>query len=182
MSTDIILIITLVLLVLSIGINYLSIKYLSHFLNQIRTVKGIEVKTLESGKPAPLFRAFDERGEKVILKDLFNKKKTLVLFMKTSCPVCKSLLPSIKEITKHYDVNFLLINSDNTEDDQEITNHLQPGGVTYIRAPQIAQSYFIREYPYAVLIDNEGKIELHTRLKNFNGLWNMLINQKSVAL
>lgn len=182
MSTDIILIITLVLLVLSIGINYLSVKYLSHFLNQIRTVKGIEVKTLENGKPAPLFRVFDEQRKKVILKDLFNKKKTLILFMKTSCPVCKSLLPSIKDITRYYDVNFLLINSDNTEDDQEITDHLQPDSLTYIRAPQIAQSYFIREYPYAVLIDDEGKIELHGKLNNFNSLWNMLINQKSIAL
>lgn len=180
MWTNVLFGIILLLLVVELGVIYYFVKYQSFFLTQIRSMKGVEVKSLDIGNHAPLFRTFDEGGNKVVLKELFGEKKTFLLFIKTTCPICKSLLPNLQDIQNHYDLNFLLINSDNTDDDHEIVEVLSDK-ITYIRAPQIVESYFLSQYPYAMLIDTNGKIELHNRLQSVNSLRNMLINEKAVA-
>ncbi|WP_143286851.1 TlpA family protein disulfide reductase [Caenibacillus caldisaponilyticus] len=174
---NIILMVILILLVGELGIFYYFLKYNSNFLKQIQSIRGIQFSTLELGRNAPLFRVFAENGNKVVAKELFKKKNTLLLFISTNCPVCKSFLPHLKKITENYDINFILINHDTLNDDTHIKKALN-NELYYIRSSHVSQIYLIHAVPHAILVNTKGKIELSSPLSNINSLFNMLINQE----
>ncbi|GIO27416.1 TlpA family protein disulfide reductase [Ornithinibacillus bavariensis] len=179
MWNDFVLVIVLLLLTAELGILYFFLKYNSNFLKQIQSIKGIQLDSLDIGEKAPSFRTFSETGEKVISKEMFSKKRTLILFINTNCPTCKSLLADINSISSDYDINFLLINSDNVSNDDHITKQLDDS-IIYIRSNQITSLYFIRNVPHGVLIDESSTIILSNYIKNINVLNNMLLNEKNV--
>ncbi|MBB2479816.1 redoxin domain-containing protein [Bacillus sp. APMAM] len=176
-----ILLAVLILLVAELGVLYYFVKFNKNFLKQIKSVNGLEFATLHIGQMAPLFRTFDENGNKVISKHLFNEKHTVLLFISTHCPKCKALLQQIENAIPKYDINFVIINSDENAEDSHIKSLLK-GKFTYVRSSQISQLYFIQNVPYAVVIDNDGKVELSSYLSNINSLYNLLINQKPLAV
>ena len=178
--TSLILILILVILAVELFIFYYFIKFHSGFVKNIQGINGIQFSTLQIGQRAPLFRTYDETGNKVISKDLFSKKKTLLLFINTQCPKCKAILADLNKITSYYDLNTVIINSDQAGDDSVIKSKLNDK-ITYIRSLQIAQAYYVQNVPYAVVIDYEGKIELNNNLSNIDSLINLLINQKKIA-
>lgn len=178
--TNFILVLILVLLVGELGVLYYFLKYNSNFLKQIQSIRGVQFSRLEPGNPAPLFRTFSENGNKVIAKQLFSEKNTLLLFISTNCPICKTLLPNLEKITNNYDINFILINGDNVSDDNHIKSTLTKN-LTYIRSPQITKTYFVNTVPHAVLVNGNGKIELSSKLSNISSLFNMLINERNLA-
>lgn len=176
---DIVLVLVLVLLTAELGILYYILKYNSNFLKQIQSIKGIQLDTMDIGEKAPFFRSFSENGVKVLSKELFSERKTFILFIKTSCPICKSLLEDYNHISENYDINFLLINSDELSNDDLITKQLNKN-ITYIRSNQITSLYLIRTVPHGILIDTEGVVELSTHVKNVNVLHNMFLSESVV--
>ncbi|MBN6205683.1 redoxin domain-containing protein [Ralstonia pickettii] len=138
----------------------------------------IQLENLNIGEKAPLFRTYNEKGIKVIAKNLYNKRKTLILFISTNCPVCKEILTDIKNVTSNYDLNFLIINSDELSNDKHITEKIDHSKVNYIRSNQITSLYFIRNVPYGLLIDERGIISLSNYIKDVNVLYNMLLNEQ----
>ncbi|MBB2483356.1 conjugal transfer protein TraF [Bacillus sp. APMAM] len=120
----------------------------------------------------------DEKGNKVIAKELFSGRNTLLLFINTNCPRCKSLLPHLMKIKTNYDINFILVNTDRLADDNHIKSVIGDQ-ITYIRSTQISSSYFVHVVPYAVLVNNIGEVKLSSQISNINSLFNMLINEES---
>lgn len=173
------LIVVLFLLTAEIGILYYFLKYNSNFLKQIQSIKGIQLDALDIGDKAPFFREYSNNKEKVIAKDLFKENKTFVLFISTNCPVCKSLLGDMNVIAMKYDLNFLVINSDNLSNDDHVTKQLSDR-ITYIRSNQIPSLYFIRKVPHAMMIDEQGQIVLTSYVSNPNALYNMLLNEENL--
>ncbi|GGA77321.1 TlpA family protein disulfide reductase [Ornithinibacillus halotolerans] len=178
MWNDIVSIIILVLLTAELGILYYILKYNSNFLKQIQSIKGIQLETLDIGDQAPFFRTFSNNGDKIISKNIISKKRTFILFINTNCPTCKSLLGDLNSISSNYDINFLLINSDNLSNDAHITKQLNDN-IIYIRSNQITSLYFIRTVPHGVLIDENGTVVLSSYIKNMHVLNNMLLNEKT---
>jgi thiol-disulfide isomerase/thioredoxin len=172
-----ILTLNLVLLLLVLLIIYYLIKYNSNFLKQIQSIKEFNLDTLEIGQKAPAFRTFGMKGEKVVSKQIFQKQKTLILFVNSSCPKCKSLVQNLDSIYKNYALNFLVINTDEIYDDSGIINTL-PDGITYIRSSHISMTYFVHVTPTAMIISKEGVIELNSKIHKIQELINLLISQE----
>jgi thiol-disulfide isomerase/thioredoxin len=166
----------LVLLMAVLVILYYMLKYNSNFLKQIQSIKGIQLDTLSVGEEAPNFRVMDEKSNRFISKKSFYEKNTLMIFISTKCPTCKAIIDKLDRIDNHYDFNIVLINTDEVNDDTHIKNVLSDN-ITYIKAPNIATSYFIYVTPTAVLIE-KGKIKMINKVNGFNELTNLLINEE----
>ncbi|QTM97920.1 redoxin domain-containing protein [Sediminibacillus dalangtanensis] len=174
---NLLLTITLILLVANLSVMYYMLKYNSHFLKQIQSIKGIQFNTLEQGEQAPIFRIHDQNGNKIVTKKLFfGEKNTLLLFINTKCPKCKEILRQLKIIEKHYNLNILVINNDEMFDDHQV-RELLPKNIFYIRSPQIPISYYIHSTPSAVLVE-KGKVKLFNKVNNFNVLLNLLVMEE----
>lgn len=145
-------IIKLIILVAELIVIYYLLKYNSNFLKQIQSIKGIQFDLLEIGQEAPPFRVLDRNGKRVISKHVFERQHTLLLFIHTKCPKCKTILESLGKIESHYDINIMLINGDEMSDDQEIIKSLSKS-IIYIRATHLPTTYLVQNTPTAMIIE-----------------------------
>lgn len=89
-----------------------------------------------------------------------NKKSKLVFFVSPTCPVCKTLLPVVKSARKgEKDWLDIILASDGEHNDhkgyiKEYDLQMFP----YISSEILGRSYGVSKLPYAVLIDEAGKI------------------------
>lgn len=178
---DLVLLIVILLLTAVLGVLYYFIKFNINFLKQIQSINGIHLDSLEIGQKAPLFRTYDVHGEKVITKKIFSNRNTLMLFISTNCPTCKSLLPKLKKLASNYNINFLIINSDELSNDAYISQKVDSNNIIYIRSSSITSLYFIRNVPFGILIDEDGTILLSNYIQGKNVLYNMLLNEDSTT-
>ena len=80
----------------------------------------------------------------------------LLFFVSPRCPVCKSLLPTVKRIARERAAK-LVIASDGAEEDHTglaKEHDLAPGD--YVLSAELSVRYGIAKLPYAVLLDGAG--------------------------
>lgn len=118
-------------------------------------------KTLEVGQLAP------DLTLQTLSSGLVNvggvqtdNKSQLVFFVSPDCPVCKALLPALKSSAKAESawLNVVLA-SDGKKDDH--AGYVKQQGLSafpYIVSELLGKSYGVAKLPYAVLIDEQGKV------------------------
>ncbi|HEU5138327.1 MAG TPA: thioredoxin-like domain-containing protein [Bacillales bacterium] len=173
--TEILLLFNTLLVVCLIGLVYLLARYIGDFIGRIQSIRGIEIGSLQIDDNPPSFREFDYNGNKIVSSQLFKDKKTLLLFVKSTCPICKSILDKLHEIQSNYDLNFVIINSDETLDDKTITDRINDG-IVYIKSGKLSQSFSVQSVPHAVLVNTQSKVDGVGPLKNQKSLVNLLLN------
>lgn len=89
-----------------------------------------------------------------------DAKSKLVFFASPDCPVCKTLMPTVKSAAKHEsDWLNLIIASDGM--DQDHRGYIAQQGLEaypYVVSELLGKTYGVAKLPYAVLIDETGKI------------------------
>ncbi|GIN87316.1 hypothetical protein J6TS2_37020 [Heyndrickxia sporothermodurans] len=171
------------LILLSLGqlvLIFFLARYIGNFIRKIESINGIEIGTLQIDQIAPAFRENDHNGDKIISNEILSTNNTLLLFINTNCPTCKSLLPELHRIKKKYSINLILVNTDEQHEDNSIVNHLNEE-IIYIRSNKLMRLYSITTVPYGILINEDKTIQQISELKNSNGLWNMLLNVERKA-
>lgn len=118
-------------------------------------------RKLEPGMSAPPLTVTTLQGQTVNLGgESAGSRSQLLFFLSPDCPVCKSLLPALKAAARsESDWMDVILASDGNELDHErfITeNRLQQ--FPYVISEMVGISYGIAKLPYAVLIDESGKI------------------------
>ena len=118
-------------------------------------------QNLKVGGEAPSLDLQDINGGLITIGGVpENGKSKLLFFVSPSCPVCKTLLPVIKSADKSekdwLDV-FLASDGENIDHQGYINEH-QLEKFTYISSEILGRSYGVSKLPYAVLIDEQGKI------------------------
>jgi methylamine dehydrogenase accessory protein MauD len=115
----------------------------------------------KAGEAAPVFNAEDLSGEhRVIGGKHEDGRSALLLFLSPTCPVCKTLLPSLKSIAsderKWLDV---VLASDGIRKEHEsfvAEYHLEQ--FPYLLSSELGIGYRVGRLPHAVLIDADGVI------------------------
>jgi methylamine dehydrogenase accessory protein MauD len=89
-----------------------------------------------------------------------NKKSKLIFFVSPTCPVCKTLLPVVKSATKSEKdwLDFILASDGENNDHKGYISEHKLESFTYISSEILGRSYGVSKLPYAVLIDEQGKI------------------------
>lgn len=113
---------------------------------------------LKVGSPAP----------EMVLTDLGNRlvriggeasedSQTLLFFLSPTCPVCKTLLPTVARVARAEVPRVRVV----LASDGDLAEHLAafaeaPEGVPYVLSTELGMAYGVAKLPYAVLIDQRG--------------------------
>jgi methylamine dehydrogenase accessory protein MauD len=112
------------------------------------------------GTVAPTFELVDIAQRPVKVGGLSAKKRnTLVFFLSPTCPVCKKLLPLLPSIQAREGATDIVLASDGDMD--EHAAFYRKTGLSkypYVLSQELGLSYAIGKLPYAVLLDEEGKV------------------------
>ncbi|WP_435100735.1 methylamine dehydrogenase accessory protein MauD [Arhodomonas sp. AD133] len=113
------------------------------------------------GERAPMHESRDLRGEPVKIGGIqADGRSTLVFFLSSDCPVCKSLLPMLRVMGRQEaDWLRVVFASDGDEAAHRALVHREGlADYPYLLSSELGMSYQIGKLPYAVIIDGEGTI------------------------
>jgi len=85
---------------------------------------------------------------------------TMLMFVSPTCPVCKKLLPIVKSIADSESRWLRVIfTSDGDEPEQkEFVEHYRLDSFPMVLSSELGMTYRVSKLPYAVLIDEEGRV------------------------
>jgi methylamine dehydrogenase accessory protein MauD len=118
-------------------------------------------KVLQVGREAPslTLQTLESKLVKIGGK-ADNGKSQLLFFVSPDCPVCKKLLPALKSAARaESDWMSVVLASDG--DKQDHKGYVREYGLEaypYIVSELLGKSYGVSKLPYAVVIDEEGKV------------------------
>lgn len=112
------------------------------------------------GAIATVFELGDIAGRAVKVGGLSNSKRnTLVFFLSPTCPVCKKLLPLLPSIqAREGSVDIVLASDGEFEEHAAFYRKSGLSQYPYVLSQELGLSYQIGKLPYAVLLDEEGKV------------------------
>ncbi|WP_321912170.1 methylamine dehydrogenase accessory protein MauD [Paraburkholderia sp. J11-2] len=113
------------------------------------------------GTFAPVFELADIHGRAVKIGGLdATGKATLLFFLSPTCPVCKKLLPLLPSIqaSEATLVNVVLTSDGDLADHKRFVQKQQLERFPYVLSQELGMAYQIGKLPYAVLLDESGKV------------------------
>lgn len=118
-------------------------------------------QTLEVGQEIKKLDLLDIDGNLITVGGVpENGKSKLVFFVSPTCPVCKTLLPVVKSADKNEQkwLEIILASDGDHHDHKSYIAEHELANFTYISSEILGRSYGVSKLPYAVLIDEQGKV------------------------
>lgn len=116
-------------------------------------------KNIEPGQAAPQLRLAALDGSEITVGGV-GEQSQLIFFVSPDCPVCKSLLPTLKSSMRSersWLRTILASDGDEASHRQMIAAH-QLDGIPYVISEALGRAFGVSRLPYAVLIDEQGKV------------------------
>lgn len=113
------------------------------------------------GAPAPVVRASTLGGENLeIGAPATDGRRTLLFFLSPTCPVCKTLLPTVRAIAREEAATLrLVVASDGPEDEhREFVRTQGLSDVAYVVSTALGVAWRVPRLPYAALLDAGGRV------------------------
>jgi methylamine dehydrogenase accessory protein MauD len=113
------------------------------------------------GTIAPTFELSDIRGANVKVGGVDpSGKATLLFFLSPTCPVCKKLLPLLPSLqtSESAPVNVVLASDGEFDEHMRFARKQNLERFPYVLSQELGLAYQIGKLPYAVLLDETGKV------------------------
>jgi methylamine dehydrogenase accessory protein MauD len=117
-----------------------------------------------AGEEAPVVRAPRLDGStELVGAPAEDGRSTLVFFLSTTCPVCKTLLPALRSMAGAEAAHLrVLLASDGTLDEHaEFARREKLEAFPYVVSTQLGMTWQVAKLPYAVLVDAAGVVRAH---------------------
>jgi methylamine dehydrogenase accessory protein MauD len=111
------------------------------------------------GEAAPELLLKDIRGKDVRIGGRRNDRRhTLLFFLAPSCPVCKTLLPTLRSARKSEAtwLDIVLASDGETQEQLKFVEGESLDTFRYVISRELGVSYRVGKLPYAYLIDDQG--------------------------
>ena len=113
------------------------------------------------GDAAPLLavRSIDGRELSLGGKSATGRR-TLLFFLSPSCPVCKTVLPTVVAVARGEkpEIDVVLASDGRPEEHATLAADASARGLPYVLSTELGLAYQVGKLPYAVLIDAEGVV------------------------
>ena len=85
-------------------------------------------------------------------------RRTLLFFLSPSCPVCKTVLPTVVAVARGETpvIDVVLASDGRPEEHATLAADARARGLPYVLSTELGLAYQVGKLPYAVLIDAEG--------------------------
>lgn len=118
------------------------------------------------GQYAPLFSEQDHRGEIVTLRRHVDHR-TLLVFTLDTCVACQKLIPELpKLLAQEPSLRLIAV----AQEDLSASEKQVPLGVSLIRCNWLMEQYDVKQTPYFVLINGDGRVADMGEIVNIKGL------------
>ena len=114
---------------------------------------------LTVGEPAPMLEVADLQGRAHQLgSPRGDGRSTLLLFVSPSCPVCKSLLTSVKSSANDERawMDVILASDGDQAEQREFVRAQGLDGIPYVVSAALGLAYQVSRLPFAALLDERG--------------------------
>jgi methylamine dehydrogenase accessory protein MauD len=121
-------------------------------------------KNLKAGEPAPSMDVVTIAGDPLHLGGAHPRgADTLVMFVSPSCPVCKSLLPSLRAVTRaeKKPIDLILASDGARLEHLDFIAAESLQQFPYVLSEALGIAYGAGRLPHAVLIDAQGIVRAH---------------------
>jgi len=95
-------------------------------------------------------------GVGVIGQPLEPGTAQLLMFVSPDCPVCKKIIPLVKDFARAEKLQVLYVGDGRAEDQRRLVERFQLDPLAFINSPEVGMRFGVGKLPYAVLIDDAG--------------------------
>jgi len=115
---------------------------------------------LAVGSPAPQLPVTTLDGETIEIAKIADNKSQLLFFLSPDCPVCNELTPALKSAARaEADWLQVILASDGEHQDHRGYSQAKGlGDFPYAVSELLGKTFGVSKLPYAVLVDEQGKI------------------------
>jgi methylamine dehydrogenase accessory protein MauD len=85
-------------------------------------------------------------------------KALLMLFVSSTCPICKKLIPIAKNFAKSERLDVLFVGDADAADQRKLIQQFELDEHSFVNGPEVGMAYRVDKLPYAVLLDDTGRI------------------------
>jgi methylamine dehydrogenase accessory protein MauD len=85
-------------------------------------------------------------------------KALLMLFVSSSCPICKKLIPIAKDFARSERLDVLFVGDADAAEQRKLILEFELDEHCFVNGPEVGMTYRIDKLPYAVLLDDAGMI------------------------
>jgi methylamine dehydrogenase accessory protein MauD len=85
-------------------------------------------------------------------------KALLMLFVSSTCPICKKLIPIAKNFAKSERLDVLFVGDADAADQRKLIQQFELDEHKFVNGPEVGMAYRVDKLPYAVLLDDTGRI------------------------
>jgi methylamine dehydrogenase accessory protein MauD len=89
---------------------------------------------------------------------LATGKALLMLFVSSTCPICKKLIPIAKNFARSERLDVLFIGDADPAEQRTLIREFELDEHCFVNGPEVGMTYRIDKLPYAVLLDDAGMI------------------------
>lgn len=88
------------------------------------------------------------------------EQRTLLFFLSPTCPVCETILPTLKRIAREEasDLRVILASDGDPEEHARFAREKQLDRSAYVLSQELGMRFEVAKLPYAVLIDAAGRV------------------------
>lgn len=137
---------------------------------RLRPVGALSMgQALKVGDEAPFFKEPGLNGGMVRIGGAANDDKlTLLFFLSSDCPVCKTLLPVVVAIAQQEKawLRVVFASDGNTQDHEPLIKSFGLEDFDYVLSTEVGMSYQVAKLPYSYLLDTEGEVAAHGLINN----------------
>ncbi len=110
------------------------------------------------GQPSPIFDLTGLQSEQLVIGGP-QAQPTLLFFLAPTCPVCKKLIPILKNVARDEARALrVVLASDGEGDHLQFMREQGLQALPYVLSTELGMSYRVSRLPYAVLMDRQGTV------------------------
>ena len=110
------------------------------------------------GQPSPIFDLTGLQSEQLVIGGP-QAQPTLLFFLAPTCPVCKKLIPILKNVARNEARALrVVLASDGEGDHLQFMRDQGLQALPYVLSTELGMSYRVSRLPYAVLMDRQGTV------------------------
>jgi methylamine dehydrogenase accessory protein MauD len=117
------------------------------------------------GEAAPEMVVTDVAGARVSVGGS-SETSTLLFFVSPTCPVCKSLLPTVERVAGDEGARLVLASDGPSEEHAAFVREHDLGRFPYVLSTQLGLAWQVARLPYAALIDPQGVVRAKGLVNN----------------
>ncbi|PYY72474.1 methylamine utilization protein MauD [Pseudomonas jessenii] len=83
---------------------------------------------------------------------------SLVFFVSATCPVCKSLMPTVIDVVKSEGLDLIVVGDGEQTELRQMADRFKLPATKFVNSMEVGRAYHVGKLPYAVLLDSSGVI------------------------